>query len=119
MANPWFSVVTRNGPDLCRGVTTQIEHHLVDITPAPAFRRAIAFDDRMLGVVEVLGGVLAAGLVTAADMAAGAADPQVKPSPAQAQAFLAALAAGGDFPDRVQMGAEVVVHCAASASALR
>ena len=67
----------------------------------------------------MLGGVLAAGLVAAADMAAGSADPQMKPFPAQRQTFLAAFAAGRDLLNGVQMGAEILAHWAASAIALR
>jgi len=48
----------------------QIKHHFIDITPAPAFGWIIAFDDGMFSVMKMLGGVLAARLVAAADMAA-------------------------------------------------
>jgi len=47
------------------GGRLELDHHLVDIAPAPAFRRIIAFDDRMLAAVKMLGGVLAARLVAA------------------------------------------------------
>src|SRR5471032_573942 len=43
-------------------------------------------------------------------MAAGAADPQVKPFPAQCEAFLAALAAGRHLLDGIEMAAEIVGH---------
>src|SRR5471032_570803 len=104
------SIITGNRPNLRGDVAGQIEHHFVNIAPSPAFGRIIAFDDGMLGAVKMLGGMLAAGLVAAADMAAGAADPQVKPFPAQCQAFLAAFAAGRHLLDGIQMAAEIVGH---------
>ena len=66
----------------------QIEQHLVDIAPAPAFRRIVALDHGMAGRVEMRGGVFVRGIVAAADVAATAADPQVQPSVAALQAFL-------------------------------
>ena len=58
----------------------------------------------------MLGGVLAARLVAAADMAATAADPQMKPFPAQGQAFLAAFGAGRDLMNGTEMAAEIPCH---------
>ena len=57
----------------------RVEEHLVDVAPAPAFGRVIALDDRMPGGVEMLGGVACSGIVAAADMAAGPAEPQMHP----------------------------------------
>ncbi len=42
------SDVARDGPVVRRHAVGQIEHHFIDIAPAPAFRRIVAFDDRML-----------------------------------------------------------------------
>ena len=47
----------------------EVEHDFVDIAPAPAFRRVVAFDERVAGGVEMLGGMLVRGTVAAADMA--------------------------------------------------
>ena len=77
----------------------QIEQHFVDIAPAPAFRRIVALDDRMAGGVEMLGGVRVGRIVAAADVAAGAADPQMQPRAADLQAFLAAERARRDVAD--------------------
>src|SRR5437867_9206738 len=55
----------------------EIEPDLVDIAPAPAFRRVIAFDDGVAGGVEMRGGVAAWGIVAAAHVAAGAAQAQM------------------------------------------
>src|SRR5690348_16526274 len=104
------SVIARYRSQLRRDIAAQVEHHLVNIAPAPAFGRVIAFDNRMAAAVEMLGSMLAAGLVAAADMAAGAADSQMKPLPAQLEAFLAAFAAGGDLLDGAEMAAKVVGH---------
>ena len=73
----------------CRPIP-EIEGRFVDVAPAPALRRIVALDDRMPGGVEVGGGVPAGRLVAAADMAAGAADPQMQPLASALQALLAA-----------------------------
>ena len=54
-------------------MTGEIERDLVDVAPAPTLRRVIALDDRMPGRMKMLGGVTMGGIVTATDMAAGAA----------------------------------------------
>src|SRR5258708_283720 len=51
------SNVARDRPELRRGAVGQIEPDLLDVAPAPAFRRVIAFDDRMPGRVKMLGGM--------------------------------------------------------------
>ena len=58
---------------------SDLHERIVDIAPAPAFRRIVAFDDRMAGGVEVRGGVACSATVAAADMTAGAAQPQMQP----------------------------------------
>src|SRR5262245_23564856 len=96
-----------NGTVLGRAAVRPVEHNFRHIAPAPAFGRIIALDDGMFGAVEMLGGVLVLGLVTAADMAAGAADAQVKPGIALLQAFLAAQRAGRHVLDAAEMGTAV------------
>src|SRR5262249_45961686 len=86
--------VARDRAALGRGVGAQIEHHVIDVAVAPAFRRIIALDDRVLGVVVVLGSVPVRRGVAAADMAAGAAEAQMHPGRADFQTFLAAECAG-------------------------
>ena len=85
----------------------QVEHDLVEIAPAPAFRRIVTLDDRMLGGVEMLGGVPVGGIVAAADVAAGAADPQMQPLTADFQAFLAAERARRDRANTRDMAASL------------
>src|SRR5713226_7600235 len=77
----------------------QIEHHFIDITPAPTLRRIIALNDRMFGGVEMPGRVFVGGIVAAADVTAGAADPQMQPHTAGPQAFLATERARRDVAD--------------------
>ena len=72
-------VEARYRPVMRRDAIAEVEEDLVDIAPAPAFRRIVALDDRMAGRVEMLGGVAVGRLVAAADMAAGAAEPQMHP----------------------------------------
>ena len=41
------------------GAIAEVEHRLVNVTPAPAFGRVIAFDDRMTCRMNVCHGVAA------------------------------------------------------------
>src|SRR4051812_14183086 len=108
MASSSRSIIAWDWSQLRRDLAAQVEHHLVNIAPAPAFGRIISLDNGMPATVEMSGGMLAARLVAAADMAATAADPQVKPFPTQLEAFLAAFAAGRDRLDRAQMAADIL-----------
>src|SRR6266852_5180360 len=83
----------------------QIEQDFIDITPAPPLRRIVALDDRMLRGVKMPGGVLVGRVVTAADVTAGAADPQMQPLAAASEAFLAAERARRDAADAGDMRA--------------
>src|SRR5712692_3146149 len=83
----------------------QIEQDFIDITPAPPLRRIVALDDRMLRGVKMPGGVLVGRVVTAADVTAGAADPQMQPLAAAFEAFLAAERARRDAADAGDMRA--------------
>jgi hypothetical protein len=58
----------------------------------------------MLGLEEVLGGVLVLGGITAAHVSAGEALPQMDPGIAHLQAFLAALTTGRDRPNFSHVG---------------
>lgn len=64
---------------------------LIYVAPAPAFPRLEGLDDGVVRGVVVLGGVSVGRIVAAADMAARPAEPQVDPSVAALEAFLAAL----------------------------
>src|SRR5690349_2812028 len=80
----------RDRSSLRRGVVAEIDEHFVDIAPAPAFRRIVAFDDRVPGGVEMLRGMLVGRIVATADVTAGAAQPQMHPPASGLQAFFAA-----------------------------
>src|SRR5882757_4809840 len=88
----------------------QVEQHLVDIAPAPTLRRIVALDHGMGGGMEMRGRVLVRGIVAAADMAAGAADPQMQPLTAAFQALLAAERARRDVLDLSDMAAAFGHH---------
>src|SRR2546421_7047820 len=88
----------------------EIEQHLVDIAPAPAFRRIVAFDDGMAGCMEMRGCVLVRGIVAATDMAAAAADPQMQPPAAALQTFLAAKRTRRDRLDAGDVAAALFRH---------
>src|ERR1043166_8383356 len=83
------SNITRDRPELWRRAIGQIEHDLVDVAPAPALGRIIALDHRMAGGAEMFGGVAVGRAVAAADVPAGAAQPQVHPDRAALEALLA------------------------------
>src|SRR5579862_524319 len=80
---------SRDRPAL-RRLVVELDEFLVDIAPAPAFRRVVAFDDRVAGGAEMLGGVAVGRIITAADVAAGSAEPQMQPRAIDLEAFLAA-----------------------------
>ena len=71
----------------------QVEIYFVDIAPAPAFRRIIAFDDRVARRMIMLCRVAIGGIVATADMAAGPAEPEVDPPAASLETFLATIGA--------------------------
>src|SRR5258706_12649265 len=109
---------SRSFPSACRIVPEQgaagsasstrlceLQVHLVDIAPAPAFAGLERSDDWVLGRVEVLRRVLVLRVVAAADMAAGAAQAQVHPGVTHLQAFLAAVGAGPVGFDCAKMAA--------------
>jgi hypothetical protein len=51
----------------------QFHRQLVDVAPAPVFSRLERGDDRVLGCVKMLGGVLVLGIVATPDVPAGPA----------------------------------------------
>src|SRR5947209_3389545 len=93
------SIITRDRAVMGGLPVREVEQDFVDKTPAPPFRRIIAFDDRMPRGMEMFGRVFVGGIIAAADMAATAADPQMQPHAAALQAFLAAERARRDLAD--------------------
>src|ERR1700730_14593580 len=93
------SNVARDRPVVRRGASAEVQNNLVDITPSPAFRRIVALDDRMAGLVKVLGCMTVRRAVAAADMAAGPAEAQMHPRRADLQTLLAAEGTWRDVTD--------------------
>src|ERR1700730_3928022 len=89
----------------------QLEEEVVGVAPPPVLARLVGADYGMAGVGPPMRwGVTARGVVPATDVPAGHAHPQVHPAAAGLQALLAAVAGGGDIPDRVEVGASGRVH---------
>src|SRR5262245_65134310 len=63
--------------------------HVVRITVGPRFVGLVRADHRMVGALEVLGGVTVGGVVAAPDVTAGEAQPQVDPDVPRREALLA------------------------------
>ena len=82
-----------------RRLARKIDFDVIDITPAPALRRVVAFDDGMTAGFKVSTGVTMGRLIAATDMAALAAKSQMHPSRSDPQAFLATQCARGDGLD--------------------
>jgi hypothetical protein len=91
---------------MLRRPVRKIEHHFIDVTPAPAFRWIIGFDDRMPGYAKMLRGVSIWRLIAATDVAASAADAQMQPGIAQFQALLAPRSARNNITDLREMFTE-------------
>src|ERR1700682_1366413 len=81
-----------------------VEHHLVDVAPAPVLARLKRSDDRVAGATEVSGSVLVRRAVAAAHMAAGHAESKMNPDGADLQAVFTTVGVGGDGADLIEMG---------------
>ncbi len=90
-----------------RRTVGEVEHNLVDVAPAPAFRRIVALDDRVARGVEVRPCVPIGRIVAATNVTASPAEAQVNPRGAGSQAFLAAEGARRYVADGAFMGALV------------
>jgi hypothetical protein len=86
---------------LARWPIRKVEFNFVDVTPSPVLRRIIAFNDRVSGGVEMLGGMPMGGVIATPDVTAGSADTQMKPGRTDLQTLLAASRARLDIADRI------------------
>src|SRR6059036_3873457 len=77
----------------------------VDVAPAPALPRLERGDDRMPGLLEMLGGVLVLRVVAASDVSARSAQAQMHPGVSRGEAFLAAVGVGRVRFHKLQMSA--------------
>jgi hypothetical protein len=73
---------------------SKLEHELIDITPDPVLTRLEGLDNRVVGRVEMPGGVLILRIVTATDMSTGETETQVYPRIPDSQTILTAIRAG-------------------------
>src|SRR5437879_3304091 len=71
--------------------SSELHVDLIDVAPAPALPRLERGDDRMPGLLEMLGGVLVLRVVAASDVPARPAQAKMHPSVARCEAFLAAV----------------------------
>src|SRR5436305_15290005 len=67
---------------------SELDHHLVDVAPAPVLARLERAHEGVVGGVEVAGGVVVLRRVAVADVAAGEAEAQVHPGVPHLQASL-------------------------------
>ena len=92
--------------DFC-GITkrsSKLEHYLVDVTPTPVLPWLEGLDNRVIGRVEMLGGVLILRRIAAADMPAFETEAQVYPRIPDSQTILTAIRAGCNSSYVVEMG---------------
>ncbi len=80
-----------------------LEHHLVDITPGPVLSRLEGLNDRMVGGVEMPGGVLVLRRVTAANMPTRQTEAQMHPAISGFQTVLTSIGAGCDLSYLIKM----------------
>ena len=83
--------------------SSKLKHHLVDVTPAPVLSRLKGLDNRVIGRVEMFGGVLILRRVTAANMPAFETEAQVHPTITDFQAIFAPIGAWRDLSYLVEM----------------
>ena len=90
---------------------SKLEHELIDITPAPVLTRLPGLDNRVVGRVEMPGGVLILRIVTAADMSTGETEAQVHPGITHFQAVLAPIGARRDVTYLVEVATLLCHMC--------
>jgi hypothetical protein len=90
-------------------ISVEDERDLVEVAPAPVLAGLERADDRMRCGVMVGGCMAVGGLVAAADVTAGEADPRMEPLTAVAQTVLAAVDRGRELVhlDLIKMGAGI------------
>src|SRR6266849_7701666 len=83
--------------------SSKLEHYRVDVTPTPVLTRLEGLDNRVVGRVEMPGGVLVLRIVTAAHMSTGEAEAQVYPGISHFQTVLTSLGARCDVLYLIKM----------------
>src|SRR2546427_4562936 len=74
--------------------SSRLEEQLVDVAPGPVLTRLEGLNDRVVGGVEMPGGVLILRIVTATDMSTGETEAQVHPGITRFQTILTAIGTG-------------------------
>ena len=87
-----------------------LHEDLIDIAPAPILAWFERLDDRMIGGVEVLGGVLVLRGIAATNVATDQADAQMHPAVAQFQAFFTPRRTRCHVANLIQMTALLSSH---------
>jgi len=89
-------------------IASEVDLNLIDKAPAPILTRLDRLHDRMLRLMEMLGGMLVFRRIAAAHVAAGAAKAQMDPRVAHFEAFLAALGSRLDVAHLIEMCASTL-----------
>jgi hypothetical protein len=74
--------------------SSKFEYYLIDVAPTPVLPWLERLDNRVVGRMEMPGGVLILRIVTAADMPAFETEAQVYPRIPDSQTILTAIGAG-------------------------
>jgi len=87
----------------CGTTTSQLDHDLIDVAPAPVFAGLERLYDRVAGGVKVPGGMLVLRGIAAANMPAFEAETQVYPRIADFQTILTPIGARCDLLYLIKM----------------
>jgi hypothetical protein len=99
---PWVVEVLL-GTRLVKLRSGGLQHDFIDVAPDPVLIRLKRLNYRMVGRVEVLGGVLVLGGVTAAYVSTGETEAQMHPCITSLQTVLAAIGAWRDLLYLIEM----------------
>jgi hypothetical protein len=99
MMRGWGSHVA----SICAQTIRLFEVDAINVTPAPIFARLEGLDDGVMRRMKMFGGVLVFGAIAAADVATGEAEAEMDPGVAGLQAVFAALGAGFDGADFIDV----------------
>src|SRR5437763_13002942 len=83
--------------------SSRLEHNLIDVTPDPVLSRLEGLNDRMVGRVEMPGGVLILRIVAATDMSTRETEAQVDPGISNFQTVLTSIGARCDVLYLIKM----------------
>jgi len=83
--------------------SSRLEEQLVDVAPSPVLTRLEGLNDRVVGRVEMPGGVRILRIVTATDMSTGETEAQVHPGITRFQTVLTSIGARRDVTYLVEM----------------